>query len=150
MSVRLNITPSVRVWRSAQALKHGQKILTETLLHEEAIVAAAERGVPPVTAVSAILKKKFPSDMKAATVRQFVGTVIKAVLEKRGFEILQTGVRLPKDPVFSTGSVYRKAVPVADEGEAAVRDAFAHMVNGMTLDQKRIMLSVVRTALGDA
>jgi len=150
MPVRLNVFPGLRVKRSAQALKNGEKILAEVLLHERAIVAAAERGVPPVSAVSITLKEKFPEDMKAATVRQFVGTVVKAVLLKRGYEVFQTGVRLPKDTVFSTGSVYRKAAVVADKGKEAVRDAFAHMITGLTPQEKRILLDVVRTALGEA
>jgi hypothetical protein len=150
MPVRVKLSPMFQVRRSANAITNGQQILDEVRAHEDAIVEVAERGLPPVSAVSAVLKAKYPKEMDAAPVRQFVGTAVKAVLHKRGFEVLQTGVRLPRDPVFRTGAVYRKAVIDADKGKEAVRALFSNMVSAMTRTEQRILLDVVRTALGEA
>lgn len=150
MALRIKISPSLQVKRSARAIRNGEEILAHVLSCQAALVAAADRGVPPVSAVSKGLSEKFPQAMKAAPVRQFVGTAVKAVLVEAGYEVQQTGVRLPRDPVFTTGSVYRKATVVADKGKAAVRDAFAHMVKGLTLSEKRILMDVVRISLGES
>ncbi|SDD84966.1 hypothetical protein SAMN05444678_12613 [Sphingomonas sp. YR710] len=148
MSFRITLSPLAQVKRSAQALKSGEAILAEVLSLEEVIVEAAERGVPPVGDISAKLSSKFPTEMKAAPVRQFVGTAVKAVLAKRGFEVLQSGIRLPRDPVFRSGSIYRKTAPIINKGKDAVREVFSNMVGGMSLAEKRILLAVVQSALG--
>ena len=149
MSVKITFSPFVQVRRSAQSLVNGEEILADVLAHEVELIEAAERGIPPVAAVSEHLKKKFPEDVEAATVRQFIGSAVKAVLTKNGFEVAQTGIRLPRGSVFRTGAVYRKKTDITDKRKEAVRDALANMVKGMSLAEKRLLLDVVQTALGE-
>jgi hypothetical protein len=148
MPVKITYSPLLRVRRSAKALKNGEKILDVILAYETALVAAAENGDAPVTAVSGRLKAKFPEDIKAATVRQFVGTAVKAVLQKKGFEVLQTGVRLPRDPVFKTGAVYRR-VAESTHADAPVRSVLANLIKGLTLEEKRLLLGLLNRAVGE-
>ena len=48
-------------------------------------------------------------------VRQFVGLVIRAILEEEGFRVAESGVRISRDPIFRTGAVYEA---IADEKKA--------------------------------
>jgi hypothetical protein len=73
------------------------------------LVAAAERGEPPVTAISDKLLQLIPAkDAKLMPLKQFAGLSVRAVLEEEGFEVAETGVRVSNDPVFRTGSTYRR------------------------------------------
>ena len=104
----------MRARRSAAAVRCGQEIL-ELLLSEgarRALKGAAERGDPPVAAVSDMLLKRFGEDMELPPVRQFAGLVIRAVLEEEEFRVAESGVRISRDPIFRTGAVYE---PVSDE-----------------------------------
>ena len=147
----LRRTAAVRLRRSAHALVRGSEILEAILSMEERIVAAAEQDIPPVSAISDDLLERFGEDLKAITVRQFIGTVVKAILADRGFEVAQTGVRLPKDKVFTTGAAYRKKA-VVDDGDAheLVRRAFANIIKGMTRTERQIMFDELRKALEEA
>jgi hypothetical protein len=106
-----------RARRSAAAVRRGPEIL-EFLLSDEArkaLKGAAEKGEPPVTAVSDVLLKRFRKDMEFPPVRQFAGLVIRAVLEEEGFRVAQSGVRISRDEIFRTGAVYE---PISDERTA--------------------------------
>jgi hypothetical protein len=101
-----------RVERSARAVLHGSEILqfVRTSKVRAKLVAAAETGAPPVTAISAELINLIGAvDAKLAPIKQFTGRCVRAVLEEAGFEIAETGVRLSKDPLFRTASVYKRA-----------------------------------------
>jgi len=148
MALKIIYPPIVRVKRAAEAFHNGPAILGFIRENKAALIAAADQGVPPVSAISGGLKDRFPVDMKASPIRQFVGTAIKAVLTEAGFEVHQTGVRLPRDPVFTTGAIYRKASAKKNKESDAVREAFSAMVAGMPLAHKRIMLDVIQVALG--
>jgi hypothetical protein len=100
-----------RAARSARAVLHGPEILE--LVREpktrRLLVAAAESGAPPVTAVSDRLLQLVPvKDAKLMPLKQFTGLCVRAVLEEEGFEVAETGVRVSRDPVFRTGSTYRR------------------------------------------
>lgn len=150
MSLTIKQPPLVQVRRAAQSILHGPEILDLVVANKDALIKAAEEGAAPVTAISAKLAKRFPLQMKTAPVRQFVGSAVKAVLASAGYEVQQTGIRLPRDNVFTTGAVYRKIEPQKDKKAEGVREAFAGMVQSMPLAHKRILLEVLQTALGDA
>jgi hypothetical protein len=100
-----------RAARSARAVLHGPEILE--LVREpktrRLLVAAAESGAPPVTAVSdRLLQLIAVKDAKLMPLKQFAGLCVRAVLEEEGFEVAETGVRVSRDPVFRTGSTYRR------------------------------------------
>lgn len=101
-----------RAERSARAVLHGAEILqlVRTPKVRTNLIAAAENGVPPVTAISLDLINLVGTvDAKLAPIKQFTGRCVRAVLEEEGFELLETGVRLSNDPVFRTASVYERA-----------------------------------------
>ncbi len=101
-----------RAERSARAVLHGAEILqfVRTPKVRAKLIAAAETGAPPVTAISLELINLVGAvDAKLAPVKQFTGRCVRAVLEEEGFELVATGVRLSKDPVFRTASVYERA-----------------------------------------
>jgi hypothetical protein len=108
-----------RATRSARAILHGPKILEQIQQTKvrRLLVAAAQSGVPPVTAISDKLLEILPrKDAKLTPVKQFAGLCVRAVLEEEGFDVAETGVRVSNDPVFRTGATYRR--PVAGKSPA--------------------------------
>ena len=104
-----------RAERSARAITHGAKILqfVQSPSVRQRLVQAAELGSPPVTAISSDVQKLVgKKDAKLPPIKQYTGLCVRAVLEEEGFELVQTGVRVSKDPIFRTGSflsTFRKA-----------------------------------------
>src|SRR4051794_33457896 len=99
-----------RATRSAPALLQGKELLGFVLAKRtrKKLIAAADEGVPPVSAISDDLRHRFDAvELKRPLVKQFVGLCVRAVLEEEGYEVYRTGVRIPADPVFTTGSAYR-------------------------------------------
>ena len=101
-----------RAQRSARAVLHGTEILqfVQSPKTRERLVRAAELGSPPVTAISSEVQKLVgKKDAKLPPIKQYTGLCVRAVLEEEGFELVQTGVRVSNDPIFRTGSVYRRS-----------------------------------------
>src|SRR5688572_30057920 len=99
-----------RAKRSAEAISRGPEIFAfvNGKVSRRKLLVAAETGVPPISALSDDLHKRFSPEITNPAVKQFVGLCVRAVLEEHGFDVYQPGVRLHKDRVFSTGSTYRK------------------------------------------
>lgn len=101
-----------RAARSARAVVKGDVILK--MIQEQKtrrlLVKAAESGAVPVTAISGKLLEQIGArDAKLLPIRQFVGLCVRAVLEEEGFALAESGVRVSNDPVFRTGSTYRRS-----------------------------------------
>ena len=121
----------VRAQRAARRVPHGPEILEflSSPKSRKALVAAAAEGEPPVAAIS----KEFAAlvgskDVKLAQVKQYAGLCIRAILEEEGFEIERTGVWLGDNPIFSTGSSYRKAPSAGARGRDFL-ERFVRMLN---------------------
>jgi hypothetical protein len=100
-----------RAVRSARAVLHGFQILefAKEPRTRRLLAAAADSGVPPVTAISGKLLQFIPAkDAKLTPLKQYAGLCVRAVLEEEGFEIADTGVRVSKDPIFKSGATYRR------------------------------------------
>ena len=100
-----------RAIRSARALHQGPEILA--LMRESktrrSLITAAGSGAPPVTAIStALIEMLGAKTAKLAPVKQFAGLCIRGVLEEEGFVVASKGVRVSNDPLFRTGTTYRK------------------------------------------
>jgi hypothetical protein len=100
-----------RLRRSASALKDGVAILEwlQEAEQREAAVKAAEAGLPSVAGISSAFLAKF--GRKAAgtmIIRQFVGRAMKHIMREAGYQPVDAGVKLPDDPVFSSGTRYSK------------------------------------------
>ena len=100
-----------RAERNARVISRGDDILSlmKKANTRHKLVAAAKAGAPPVTAISAQLRALVGSDAKLAAVKQFAGLCVRAVLEEEGYELTEKGVRISTDPIFRTGSTYRRA-----------------------------------------
>jgi hypothetical protein len=106
------------------------------------LVAAADSGAPPVTAISGkLLELVGPKDAKLTPVRQFTGLCVRAVLEEEGFELAEVGVRLSQDPVFRTGAVYRR------QSASESTDLLSRLVESLTDEEAgRLKLLLRRRA----
>jgi hypothetical protein len=100
--------------RSAGAINGGVRILNLILSPgiRHKLVAAAEAGSPPVSAISKELLALLGRQAKLSPVKQYAGVCIRAVLEEEGYELAEKGVHIGRDPVFRTGSTYRRAAAV--------------------------------------
>jgi hypothetical protein len=124
-----------RAERAAAALVHGDEILETLKAARPKLIAAAKQSRPPVAAVSALLLESHGAEVKQTPVRQFIGLVVRAILEEAGFEVAYTGVRIKDDPVFRTGSAYR---PRSDDNDTSeVDDTLDRMMKALTADQAR-------------
>ena len=97
-----------RAERAASALVNGTEILDALKGARRDLVASAKQSRPPVAAVSGMLLERFGAEVKRLPVRQFIGLAVRAILEDAGFEVAYSGVRINGDPIFASGSVYRK------------------------------------------
>jgi hypothetical protein len=121
-----------RAQRSTRAVLHGAEILkfVQQAKTRRLLIAAAESGAPPVTAISGKLQELVgPIDAKLHPVRQFTGLCVRAVLEEEGFEVAQTGVRLSNDPVFRTASVYKRTIATGNSDETELLERFIASLN---------------------
>jgi hypothetical protein len=147
---KLLLPLSARVRRSAQSVTRGVEILDFIWDSKPVLVVAATKGTPPVGAISAELKRRFPDEIVHLPVRQFIGTAVKAVLLSSGFEVAQSGIRLVRDPVFRTGSTYRRLHRgKIGAAHSARSDLIAHLIQGLTIEERREFLAILKRSLGD-
>jgi hypothetical protein len=126
-----------RARRAARTLKDGEAILAR-LQEDDAralLLEAVEDEMPSVAKVSTMLLAGFGQPVKQLPVRQFVGMAVKAVMAEEGYAPIETGVRIPGDPVFTTGAVYGK-VEESEEQEAE-DDILRTMIAALSASQKR-------------
>jgi len=130
-----------RAMRSTRAVLQGTRILEFIQRPEirQKLIAAAEAGVPPVTAVSSQILKLVGQVAKLPPVKQFVGLCIRAVLEQEGFHVAAKGVRVSQDPIFRTGSTYDRG-PDTTKGSTFL----ARMVQSLTEQEADELLALLR------
>lgn len=131
---RLETRSGLRAQRLAANVSNGEAILALLRKSLPEMLAAADRSLPAVTAVSAALARKFSADMAHTPVRQFVGLAIKAIMEEAGYEVAQQGVRINDDPLFTVGAVYRRRAQAQAD---ATDDPLAQMLNALSPTQAR-------------
>ncbi|WFS69557.1 hypothetical protein CFBP4996_26560 (plasmid) [Agrobacterium leguminum] len=133
--------------RSAKSIKGGDELLK--VLTSGPYMTALEQGVaeevPPVSKISHMLKERFPGDepdLKATTVRQFIGATVRAILSDLGYVVDESGIRIPNDPVFRTGSTYRKTSEEEEDD-----DILKRIVDVLNPDELRRLEGLVKAAL---
>jgi hypothetical protein len=132
-----------RAARSARAVLHGPQILqfVQEPKTRRLLVAAAESGAPPVTAISGkLLQLISAKDAKLMPLKQFAGLCVRAVLQEEGFEVAETGVRVSNDPIFRTGSTYRRV----QAGKSASSSLLVRLIQSLTDEEARQALSLLR------
>jgi hypothetical protein len=107
-----------RLKRSAAALGDiGRDILDwlDQLAQRAALVRAAEDGLPSVAGISEAFVARFGKDAgKTMILRQFVGRAVRQIMAEEGFTPVDTGVKLPGDAVFSSGTRYMRSDDARD------------------------------------
>jgi hypothetical protein len=125
-----------RARRMTRSVPQGQEVLEylQSPGARELLSQAAERGVPPVTAVSAkLLQLLGPAPFKKTLTKQFCGLVVRALLEEEGYTVAKTGVRVRNDPIFVSGAVYTQ-VPTAPTEE---RGLLERLMSSLTPEEMR-------------
>lgn len=131
-----------RAERASTALSIGPGILDLLKAQRSALIAAAEQQRPPVSAISSLLLEWFgAADLKRPLARQIVGLGVRALLDEAGFEVSHGGVRIKDDPLFSTGSVYRRRADAAAAPDAA--ELFDRLAKALTQDEARRALRAI-------
>lgn len=130
----------------AGSVPAGQQILD--LLRSpnvrRSLVEAAERGVPPVSAASeGLLKTVGLAVMRERVAKQFVGLVVRSVLNEEGFVLDRSGVRLRADPIFEAGSVYRRRIESSPTEEQPLLQRFA---DGLNANERRWLKQYLQDA----
>jgi hypothetical protein len=117
------------------------------------LIEEAERGLPPVGAISERFLRKFGHDsesraqIRSTPVKQFVGMCVRAVLEEAGYRVAEKGVRVyDEEKLFSVGSVYEPvgaepALPgTSTKGHADLAEAmFARLSDAEALRALRLL-----------
>jgi len=135
--------------RGSQSIVGGDKLMDA--LTSDPYVSALKQGVaeavPPVSKISGMLQQQFPDkvpDLNATPVRQFIGSTVKAILSDEGYEVDESGVRLPNDPVFRSGSTYRLKTETGVGEEDDILERFVAMLHP---DELRRLHDLVKAAL---
>lgn len=134
----------LRAERAARRVPHGPEILEFLTAPKtrKMLISAAAAGAPPVSAISREFADLVgPKSAKLAQVKQYVGLCIRAVLEQEGYDIERTGVWLGNDPVFTTGSLYKK---VSEQSTARRDDWLDRFVRMLTSDEADRLSELLR------
>jgi hypothetical protein len=131
----------------AFALKNGMELLKWLRASEQraALVAAAENGLPSVAGISESLRAKFGANVAMDMItRQFIGMVVKSIMIEEGYVIDGGGVKLSRDPVFSSGSRYRRATPGAARTEGGSPQLLERLVGVLNTAELQELISLAQ------
>ncbi len=81
--------------------------LTE-LEMRRAMVRASDEGRPAAEAIAVTLYDRFGERVKQDRVKQFVGYLIRQVMERHGYQYVDSGIVTRPNPVFSTAATYSR------------------------------------------
>lgn len=127
---------------SAKAFgESGEGILRLVEANKRLLTQGADEGVPPVSKIGAVLKAEYESEMKLLPVRQWVGSLVRAILAVEGYEVDQAGIRFT-DPVFKSGSTYRR-ISEPNELDPALDSFLRRLVKVMTPSEKAALQRVL-------
>jgi hypothetical protein len=129
-----------RATRSARAITRGTDILDliTAQASRKKLIAAAEAGFPPVTAISTALAQTLsPKTARLPPIKRFAGLCVRAVLEDEGFVQAARGIRISNDPVFQSGSTYDR---VALGKKASLLQRFVECLSDDEIDDTIALL----------
>jgi hypothetical protein len=132
-----------RAIRMQQAVPRGPELYRYLAIERRAdLIEAADRGVMPLTAVSAGLLDTFGATAVApATVKRFLGLVCSAILAEAGFQLAKTGTRVRADPVFVSGAVYRRNL---ERSHASPSPLLKRLIDSLSDDELSWAASYIR------
>ncbi len=138
--------------RAASVIHRGDEILECVEDEKDLLIEGADEGVPPVSKIGRILEDRFGDDVKHLPVRQWVGSLVRALLAVEGYDVEERGVRF-RDPVFKSGSTYRRVDEDSDPDnddmydDSALEETFGRLIEGLTTREQRILLKVLENEL---
>ena len=143
----MNSKAMVKAVRAAQGHPDGPEILG-ALREEPArqnMLAAAARGLPPISAVGDMLERRFSAALTSPSARQFIGVCIAGIMAEAGYEVAQTRARAIGAGPFKTGATYRRiSERAADERPTDRDDALERMIAALTYSQARRALAALQ------
>lgn len=83
------------------------RYLNGELILRDAITATRLRR-PVVEALQWELLDKFGDSVREDRMKQMIGHMVRQVMKNNGFVLDQTGVRIPRGPLFTSGARYRR------------------------------------------
>lgn len=110
----------------------------------EHLIAAAERGRVPIGEISQVLLDRFGREALASrTTRQFIGLAVGAVLAEAGYKLVRSGIRLPKDPLFAAGSLFRKV----EEPVLTMPSLLERVINQLSPEELKAAAELIKRRL---
>jgi hypothetical protein len=137
-----------RVWRAARDEPQKAEIIRMVTDPEmrQRLVAAAVKSEAPVGVVAPILRAQMsPEFLDQHAVRTFIGLVVAAALWDEGFEPTRS-VRLRNDPIFASGSLFRRRVHAL---QADSTDVLERMLAALTKAEKVAALRFLQSECDD-
>ena len=137
-----------KVKRAANSIVRGPDLLAFVEVRKALLVEAAENGdTPPVAILGEPLHDNFEDDVLYLPVRQWIGSVVKALLATEGFEVAESGIRITGNPVFKSGSTYRR-IEHNENGsreDELLEETFSRLVSGLSSHEQNIFLKVLKS-----
>jgi hypothetical protein len=138
---------SQRVRKMANQIGQGGQLGAEILEYlqlpdvQERMIQAADQGTPPAAAISSGLVDRFGlAALDPHTARRFIGYAVRAIMGEAGYEPASAGIRVPRDPLFSTAATY-KALPKGVHADAdSLLLRFIESLNPDELDRARFYI----------
>lgn len=127
-----------RIERAARRVHRGSELLAflSQPKRRKALIERALIGEPSVSAVSQELVRLLgPKDAKSILIKQFIGRCVSAILEEEGFAVDRSGVWLNDDPMFSTGTVYRKLAEAPHSRSSDLLERLVDVLSQEELDR---------------
>lgn len=133
--------------RAAPTLVPIQAFVSQRHLEAD-LLAAVATGDPPVGAISRRLIEQFGIDAFASRqARQYVGVAVAAKLERLGYVATGKRVRMARDPLFTTGGLFRK---VPDSPKSSSHELLARFIAALTEDEALIVQDILARRLEQA
>ncbi len=133
--------------RAAKAIVRGDEILEFVEERKDQLVEAAmeDADTPPVAILGDPLHEEFGDDVLHLPVRQWIGSLVRALLAVEGFEVQDTGIRIVGNVMFKSGTTYERIHNPADEDDEdkILETAFAHLVSGLNFREQRSLRKVL-------
>jgi hypothetical protein len=132
--------------RAANSIVRGDEILAFVEARKDLLVEAAEDGdTPPVAILGKPLHDEFEDDVLHLPVRQWIGSLVKALLGTEGFEVAETGIRISGNPVFKSGATYQRTETDdnEDDEDSVLEEAFGRLVSGLNSREQSILMKVL-------
>ena len=104
---------------------------------DAALLDAVSAGDPPAGAISHRLIEEFGGDAFASPqAKQFVGVAVAARLERLGYVATGKRVRMTRDPLFTTGGLFRK---LPESPKSSSHELLARFVAALTKEEALIV-----------